>query len=153
MNDIKEKIQAFLKENGSDYISSDAHGDYWFDDEALANDITEMLENRVSKDIPQKYNIITVKMFEEMFEEVTEEEQNGETAENVTMEWDAADEATIIKFDVDGDDYGVHGGNIMRIKWRQGDITVHLCEMMESGGVAEALEEKMEEFVSSKSLS
>jgi hypothetical protein len=83
---------------------------------------------------------LTVESFEQLFNETTEEESNGETTLNIQRSVSYTD----VKFEflVDCGRQGIHKHNIVTVNYR-GKIHISLAEIIEGGGIEETLEEKI----------
>ncbi len=88
---------------------------------------------------------ITTDIFKKIFNDAAENQGNSEISENISIEVDKSSNI-IIKFDVDCHRYGVHKYNKVIINDRN-DISVKLCEYLESGGIESEVKEKLEKIL------
>ncbi len=95
------------------------------------------------KEVPVSASFINFdkKWFKDIFECITDEESNGETTENLKFNFN--DDKVIISFAVNCGDYGVHRDNQVHITSK--NVWVSLCEILEGGGVEDALKKALME--------
>lgn len=148
--DSYEKYDKFIIVNGPDDLRLEVDYDD-VDHKSTEENMKKMVDilndnwnnPKYSKHADDLYLLALEKWFVKTFEEVASDESNSESIDSIEVKRKA--NSIEIEFAVDGDDYGVHRGNIVTIS----DKGIHTkeSEFLESRSISTEVEKRLKTYI------